>query len=272
MSGGGFRAALFHIGVLARLAELDVLRRVEVLSCVSGGSIIGGHYYLEVRKLLQSKSDDDISRQDYIDIVARVRKDHLEGVQRNIRTRVALNPFQTIKMLSSKFSRTMRAGELYETEIFSRVDDGGGDAPRLLNGLYVCPLQANGEPDEDFNLNTDNWRRRAKVPSLILNTTALNSGHNWQFTASWMGEPPASIDDEIDGNDRLRRPTTARRTRRNLIGKFASDTPSPPPLACPEPSSRCHWTNSIPSALCDSWTAASATIRGPPVCLIRIAT
>ncbi|HJU53916.1 MAG TPA: tetratricopeptide repeat-containing protein, partial [Pyrinomonadaceae bacterium] len=38
LSGGGFRASLFHIGVLARLAELDVLRHVEGLSCVSGGS------------------------------------------------------------------------------------------------------------------------------------------------------------------------------------------------------------------------------------------
>jgi predicted acylesterase/phospholipase RssA len=206
LSGGGFRAALFHIGVLARLAELDVLRRVEVLSCVSGGSIIGAHYYLEVRKLLQSKTDDDISRQDYIDIVARVRKDHLEGVQRNIRTRVAVNPFRTIKMIfTSKYSRTMRAGELYETKIFSRVNDGGGGETRWLNGLYVCPLGLDGKLDEDFNLKTDSWRRRAKVPSLVLNTTALNSGHNWQFTASWMGEPPASIDDEIDGNDRLRR-------------------------------------------------------------------
>ena len=26
LSGGGFRASLFHIGVLARLAELDLLR------------------------------------------------------------------------------------------------------------------------------------------------------------------------------------------------------------------------------------------------------
>ncbi|MFY9941517.1 MAG: tetratricopeptide repeat-containing protein, partial [Desulfobacterales bacterium] len=32
LSGGGFRASLFHLGVLARLAEMDVLRSVEVLS------------------------------------------------------------------------------------------------------------------------------------------------------------------------------------------------------------------------------------------------
>src|SRR6185295_17830003 len=81
LSGGGFRAALFHLGVLARLAELDVLHRVEVLSCVSGGSIIGAHYYLEVRKLLQTVPDEEINRQHYIDIVAKVRKDFVEGVQ-----------------------------------------------------------------------------------------------------------------------------------------------------------------------------------------------
>jgi predicted acylesterase/phospholipase RssA len=206
LSGGGFRASLFHIGVLARLAELDVLHRVEVLSCVSGGSIIGAHYYLEVRKLLQSKPDDEITRQDYMDIVARVRKDFLDGVQRNIRTRVAANPFRTVKMIfTSKYSRTMRGGELYESEIFSRVKDGGEGAPRWLNGLYVCPLGRDGKPDDGFNFKTDNWTRRAKVPNLILNATALNTGHNWQFTASWMGEPAAGIDGEIDGNDRLRR-------------------------------------------------------------------
>src|SRR5262249_21465227 len=62
LSGGGFRASLFHIGVLAKLAELDMLRHVEVLSCVSGGSIVGAHYYLEVRRLLETKRDAAITR------------------------------------------------------------------------------------------------------------------------------------------------------------------------------------------------------------------
>ena len=208
LSGGGFRASLFHIGVLARLAELDVLRRVEVISCVSGGSIIGAHYYLEVRKLLQSKIDDEITRQDYIDIVAE-SEDFLDGVQQNVRAD-ACRTHHDLKMIFwPRYTRTMRAGELYESEIFSRVLDGNAERgkydPRWLNGLYVCPLASDGLPDEGFNLKVDNWSRRAKVPNLILNTASLNTGHNWQFTASWMGEPPAGIDDEIDGNDRLRR-------------------------------------------------------------------
>jgi predicted acylesterase/phospholipase RssA len=202
LSGGGFRASLFHIGVLAKLAELDMLRHVEVLSCVSGGSIIGAHYYLEVRKLLQEKHDNEIKKEDYIEIVKRIEEDFVKGVQKNIRTRVALNPLKNLRMIfKPAYSRTVRVGELYETEIFARVKDGGGDKPRWLNDLFVNPM---GE-GSDFRPKYDNWRRNAKVPILILNATPLNTGHNWQFTASWMGEPPPNRSNEVDGNYRFRR-------------------------------------------------------------------
>ena len=55
LSGGGFRASLFHIGVLARLAELDLLKSVSVLFTVSGGSIISAAYYLKIKELLEGK-------------------------------------------------------------------------------------------------------------------------------------------------------------------------------------------------------------------------
>lgn len=42
LSGGGFRAALFHAGALRRLNELGVLSRVRTISSVSGGSIASG--------------------------------------------------------------------------------------------------------------------------------------------------------------------------------------------------------------------------------------
>jgi hypothetical protein len=42
LSGGGFRASFFHLGVLRRLAELGLLRRVAVLSTVSGVIDPGG--------------------------------------------------------------------------------------------------------------------------------------------------------------------------------------------------------------------------------------
>jgi predicted acylesterase/phospholipase RssA len=205
LSGGGFRASLYHVGVLAKLAELDMLRHVEVLSCVSGGSIIGAHYYLEVRKLLQDKADKDITREDYVDLVKRISVDFLAGVQTNIRMRVAAGWWTNVKMIFlPNYSRTLRVGELYEKQIYSRVKDRGDDqkyAPRWFNELTVHPK----DEVEGFKPKYDNWRRAAKVPILVLNATTLNTGHNWQFTASWMGEPPTAIDTNIDGNYRLRR-------------------------------------------------------------------
>lgn len=40
LSGGGFRAALFHLGAVQRLDELGVLGRLRTLSAVSGGAIV----------------------------------------------------------------------------------------------------------------------------------------------------------------------------------------------------------------------------------------
>lgn len=49
LSGGGFRAALFHLGALRRLNELGVLSRVTTITSVSGGSILSAHLADRVR-------------------------------------------------------------------------------------------------------------------------------------------------------------------------------------------------------------------------------
>ncbi|HEU5132370.1 MAG TPA: patatin-like phospholipase family protein, partial [Pyrinomonadaceae bacterium] len=209
LSGGGFRASLYHLGVLAQLAELDMLRKVEVLSCVSGGSIVGAHYYLKVRHLLQTKTDAEITREDYIELIREMIDEFVAGVQMNIRTRVAVNPLKNFRIFwSNVYSRTFRAAELYEQHLYSRVKDGHDKGARWLNDLTIAPrTKVNGQigNDSSFAPKYQNWRRDAKVPILVLNAATLNTGHTWQFTATWMGEAPAGIDSEIDGNDRLRR-------------------------------------------------------------------
>ncbi|MCI0461246.1 MAG: patatin-like phospholipase family protein, partial [Gemmataceae bacterium] len=42
LSGGGFRATLFHLGVIHRLNELGVLAKLSTITSVSGGSILNG--------------------------------------------------------------------------------------------------------------------------------------------------------------------------------------------------------------------------------------
>ena len=45
---------------------------------------------------------------------------------------------------SSGYTRTHRAGELYEKELYSRIEDGKADAPRYMHDLTVHPLTDDG--------------------------------------------------------------------------------------------------------------------------------
>jgi predicted acylesterase/phospholipase RssA len=48
LSGGGFRAASFHLGALRYLQRVGLLDRVRILSTVSGGTILGVRYALSL--------------------------------------------------------------------------------------------------------------------------------------------------------------------------------------------------------------------------------
>ncbi len=61
LSGGGFRAMLFHCGVLWRLNELGVLCKLARVSSVSGGSITAGVLGLAWRDL--AFENDGVAKQ-----------------------------------------------------------------------------------------------------------------------------------------------------------------------------------------------------------------
>ncbi len=211
LSGGGFRASFYHLGVLARLAELDALKDIEVLSTVSGGSIVGALYYLKIKELLETKKDSEITKKDYIRIVRQIQDDFHNGVKKNIRTLAFSDFTENMKMIiSKKYSRSHRLGHLYEALLYDNVShEHQKGAPRYMNELLIRPK---GE-EARFKPRNSNWRRKAKVPILILNATSLNSGHSWHFTASFMGEPPGLLLNkkdkkrvlEVDKNARYRR-------------------------------------------------------------------
>ena len=202
LSGGGFRASLFHIGVLALLAERDILRSVEVISTVSGGSIIGALYYLHVKKLLEERPDKQIVADNYVKIVKRIEGDFLQGVQKNLRLRALGNLTKNLKMLvEQKYSRSDRMAELYDEAFYDGIASELGKGPRIaLPDLRIVP---NGQVGE-FHPSRLNTRRRAKVPILILNATTLNTGHNWQFTAVGMGEWSLEDTGEFDADLHLK--------------------------------------------------------------------
>ena len=57
LSGGGFRATLFHLGALRRLNETGVLAKVDTISSVSGGSIMAAFLATAVRWPLRGPGD-----------------------------------------------------------------------------------------------------------------------------------------------------------------------------------------------------------------------
>jgi NTE family protein len=187
LSGGGHRAAFFHIGVLARLAELGLLRPIQVVSTVSGGSIVGALYYLHVKNLLESKTDAEITDADYAEVVRRVEREYREAAASNIRGSGWINPLKNFQMALPTYSRTDRVGELYEHRFYAKA---WGDRSRrggriAMRDLLIAPKGHAGHFDPD----EANASRNAPAPILLLEATTLNTGHNWRFEAMYMGEP-----------------------------------------------------------------------------------
>ena len=209
LSGGGHRAAFFHIGVLARLAELGLLRPIQVISTVSGGSIVGALYYLHVKNLLESKADAEITDADYVDVVLAVEHEYREAAATNVRGAGWANVLENFRMALPTYTRTDRIGALYEKRFYAKA---WGDRPKrggriAMRDLLIEPKGHQGAFDPD----DANAARKAPVPILLLEATTLNTGHNWRFEAMYMGEPPRqgttdqSAREDVDKNTILQR-------------------------------------------------------------------
>ena len=203
LSGGVFRASFFHIGILAQMAEQGLLRHVEVISTVSGGSIIGALYYLHVKKLLESKPDDEIKDSDYVDIVKTIETDFLKATEKNIRMSTFADFKVNFRMVQFHYSRSDRIAELYNEWLYKGILNGGSDLVQMQELKILPKDDPNGG---NFHPLEHNITRKAKVPILVINATSLNTGRNWQFTAQTMGEPPTPKVDAFDKKPiRLRR-------------------------------------------------------------------
>ena len=53
LPGSGFRASIFHLGVIRKLAELGRLSQVDMVATVSGGSILGAFMVLRWKEMLR---------------------------------------------------------------------------------------------------------------------------------------------------------------------------------------------------------------------------
>jgi NTE family protein len=125
LSGGGFRAALFHLGGATRLNELGILSTIDTVSAVSGGSIFAAHLQERVRPW---PARGEVFK-DWENLVARPFREFVANDLRTaaiVRRFTSFSPGAAADVLASRYTRlSPRAlSELPETPsfVFSATD------------------------------------------------------------------------------------------------------------------------------------------------------
>lgn len=110
LSGGGFRAAGFHLGVMRKLQELNLLDKIDLISCVSGGSIAGSYLALNWQ---DPKTLDNL--ENYLNTKSIAVSSFFSGL---------LNPFK---------SRLDKLANSYDNDLFhcQKLEDFPSDGPRI---------------------------------------------------------------------------------------------------------------------------------------------
>jgi len=117
LSGGGYRAMLFHAGSLARLNEAGLLAKLDMISSVSGGSIASG-LLAYVWPLLTFENDVAVNfKTEYLDRILAFSQVFADGPSF---LKGVFNPFS---------SAAEEAARLYDRHLFDGKSPGLKDLP-----------------------------------------------------------------------------------------------------------------------------------------------
>ena len=168
LSGGGFRASIFHLGVIRRLEELGIMKQVHTISAVSGGAIIAAYYVIEMEKRLRKRREGLDKCPDHLDkvrleIFEEIAACFFEALDHNLRSRALVfrpfyHPLLFIKSLWPGFSRS---------DIMQKEFDNWFYHDATLDDLPNVPL-----PHD---------RHELAGPTVVLNATSLLTGNRVGF-------------------------------------------------------------------------------------------
>lgn len=108
LSGGGFRASLYHLGLVRFLRDADLLSKVTLISSVSGGSILAAHLALNWERYNGSASEFDAVASEFLSFV---RLDVRNRIQRRF---PLLAPFRLPRWLLGYSNRQLTLTGLLE--------------------------------------------------------------------------------------------------------------------------------------------------------------
>jgi NTE family protein len=126
LSGGGYRAMVFHVGVLIRLNEIGVLGKLKRISSVSGGSITAATLGLHWKHLIFK--DGVASNFDPV-VVQPVRKLAGETIDRAAILGGILTPFVSI---ADKVAKAYKDHLFGEATLQDLPNDAMGEGPRFV--------------------------------------------------------------------------------------------------------------------------------------------
>jgi predicted acylesterase/phospholipase RssA len=108
LSGGGFRASLYHLGLVRFLRDAGILSQVSQITSVSGGSVLAAHLVLNWGRFNGSASEFDAAASEFISFV------RLDVRNRVIRRYPLALPVRCLRRLAGRPARKLSLTGLLE--------------------------------------------------------------------------------------------------------------------------------------------------------------
>ena len=188
LSGGGYRATLFALGSLWRLNELGILKNLNRITAVSGGSIALGYLALHWEDLI---FDDNDIAENFEELIAKpLQKFCGEALDIKAGILGLLTPWKTIgdkitevyddKLFHNLLLKDIPHGEGIPEFIFYATNYGTGSSVRMTKD-HIYDYRLGEAPSEDISLARVVAASSAFPP--MFSPVILNSSQwNWKRT------------------------------------------------------------------------------------------
>ena len=168
LSGGGFRASIFHLGVIRRLEELGIMKHVHTISAVSGGSIIAAYYVIEMEKRLRRRREEVEKRPDQLDVARlqifeEITTCFFRALDHNLR------------------SRALVFGPFYHPLLFIKSLWPGYSRSDIMQKEFDKWFYRDATLDDLPNVTLPHVRHELAGPTVVLNATCLLTGDRKGF-------------------------------------------------------------------------------------------
>jgi len=173
LSGGGYRAMLFHLGSIIRLNELGTLSKVRRVSSVSGGSIVAAQLGLQWQKLNWENGKATNLEQLVVNPIRELAGKTLDSNWKTVLAELGAVGLGTTDEVIKIFKKLFKS-ESKSSFFSNHFPIGAGvQVSKLYQELLFQGATLQDLPDQ---------------PSFFINATNLQTGNLWIFSKAKMGD------------------------------------------------------------------------------------